>query len=127
MIKARQVLLGVVLVAAGSAGGSAVTASNTLPATTAGYGTSTVSGATATSIVFTLNGDGTQITDVALVFSGDLTSGKVAKAAFDSDSLTSCTIGSYTPGTPGSTAATCTGFTEATATVAAFHVAVTNS
>ncbi len=123
-ITVRQVLFGLLFVAAASAGGAAVTASNTLPSTTAGYGTSTVSGAVATSIVFTLNADGTQITQADLVFTGDLTSGRAVSAAFGSDSLTTCTIGSYDGS---STAVSCSGFTQATDTATAFHVAVTNT
>ena len=127
MIKARQILLGVVLVAAGSAAGSALTDATGLPATTtAGYGSSTISGATATSIVYTLSTDGTEITAATVLFTGNLTSGKVVKAAFGSDNLTSCTIGAYSDP---STTVTCDTFEHAvtTATATEFHVAVTNS
>jgi hypothetical protein len=124
MITARQFLVGLALVAVGSAGGSAITASNTLPNTTAGYGSSTISGATATSIVYTLSADGTEINVVTLLFTGNLTSGKVVKAGFGTDALSSCTIGAYSDP---NTTVTCSGFSQSTSTASAFNVAVTNS
>ena len=88
----------------------------------AGYGTSNITGATVTALHYTLDADGTHITDAALTFQGDQT-GNVVKAGFGTDALTTCTVGSY-DGT--STPATCSGFTQSTATSATFNVAVTN-
>jgi hypothetical protein len=114
------------LIAAGAVAvaiGSASTASNTIPDSVAGYGTSTITGATATALHYTLSADGTTITDAALTFSGDLT-GKNVEAGFGTDNLTTCTVGAFTPGSPGSTAVTCTGFTQDTAASATFNVTV---
>lgn len=116
----------VVLVALGALTvtvGSASTSSNTVPNTTAGYGSSTVSGATVTSIDYNLSADGTQITSADLVLVGDLT-GKTIAANFNGAALVTCTFGGYTPGAPGSSAATCSGFTQSTATATSFNVAV---
>jgi hypothetical protein len=124
MIAWKALALSFVMVAAGTTSSMALTNSNSVPATTVGYGTSTISGATATSIVYTLNGSGTQITGAALTFTGDITTGKVVKAGFGGDALTTCTIGSYADP---STAVACAGFTQASSTASAFNVAVTNS
>jgi hypothetical protein len=103
--------------------GSASTASNTVAASTAGYGTSTISGANATSLTYTLSADGTTITGADLVFTGDLT-GKVVKAGFGTADLTTCTVGTYaSPNTP----VTCAGFTQLTSAASVFNVAVTGS
>jgi hypothetical protein len=61
MRKSRVLLAGVAVAAAGAAT-SAFTASNTVPASTAGYASAAVSGATATKIAYVLDG-----TDKALV------------------------------------------------------------
>jgi hypothetical protein len=103
------------------AGGTAFTASNTVPASVAGYGTSTISGATATALSYTLSADGTTITGAALTFTGDQT-GRTVQAGFGTDALTDCTVGAYDGTT--STSVTCTGFTQATAASASFNVAV---
>lgn len=113
-----------------AASGSAFTASNTIPASVAGYGTSTISGATATSLKYTLNGDGSQITGAAMNFAGDLT-GKTVKAGFGTDTLTTCTLGVVGLDNPDTTAladaytpVTCSGYTQSTATSASFNVSV---
>ena len=121
--KTKRIIGAIVIIAAIAAGGAAFTASNTVPATVAGYGTSNISGATVTAMHYTLSADGTRITDASLTFDGDQT-GNVVKAGFGTDALTGCTVGSY-DGT--STPATCTGYTQSTATSATFNVAVTNS
>lgn len=124
--RTRRIVLGVALIAALVAGGAAFTATATLPNTTAGYGTSTITGATATDIKYNLSADGQQINSVDLTFSGDIHLDNVS-AGFDGNNLSSCTVGSYTAGSPGSTAVTCSGYTESTASSASFHVAVTNN
>jgi hypothetical protein len=111
------------VIAAIAAGGAAFTAGNTVPDTVAGYGTSNITGATVTALHYTLNADGTQITDAALTFQGDQTH-NVVKAGFGTDALTTCTVGSYDGA---STPATCSGFTQSTHDSATFNVAVTNS
>jgi hypothetical protein len=120
--RTKRIIGAIVVIAAIAAGGAAFTASNTVPDTVAGYGTSNITGATVTALHYTLNGDGTQITDASLTFHGDQT-GNVVKAGFGTDALTTCTVGSY-DGT--STPATCSGYTQSTATSATFNVAVTN-
>jgi hypothetical protein len=112
----------IAVIAALAAGGAAFTASNTLPASVAGYGSSTISGATATSLDYTLNGDGSQITAANLTFTGDLT-GRTVKAGFNSSSLTTCTVGTYDGTT--STPVTCSGYTQSTSGATTFNVAVT--
>jgi hypothetical protein len=104
------------------AAGTASTASNTVPASVAGYGTSTISGATATSLKYTLNADGTQITTADLVFTGNQT-GKTIKAGFGTDALSSCTVGVH-DATANTTPVSCGGFTQSTATSSSFNVAV---
>ena len=123
--KTKRIIGAFVVIAAIAAGGAAFTASNTVPATVAGYGTSNISGATVTAMHYTLNPDGTVITDASLTFQGDQT-GNVVKAGFGTDALTTCTVGSY-DSTGDATPATCTGYTQSTATSATFNVAVTNS
>jgi hypothetical protein len=120
-------LLGAVAVAGlVAATGSAFTAGNTIPASVAGYGTSTISGATATALSYTLNAEGTQITASALTFTGDQT-GRTIKAGFGADALTACTVGAFTAGAAGAagtTAVTCGTYTQSTATSASYNVAV---
>lgn len=112
----------IAVVAALAAGGAAFTASNTIPASVAGYGSSTISGATATALHYTLSADGTTITDASLTFTGDQT-GRTVKAGFGTDDLTTCTVGAFAAG---NTTVTCTGFTQDTASSSTFNVAVTN-
>ena len=85
--RTKRIIGAIVVIAAIAAGGAAFTAGNTVPDTVAGYGTSNITGATVTALHYTLNGDGTQITDASLTFQGDQT-GNVVKAGFGSDSLT---------------------------------------
>jgi hypothetical protein len=120
----RRMVAVLVVIGAIAAGGAAFTASNTVPPTTAGYGTSTITGATATDIAYTLNADGTQITDATITFTGDLSNDTV-KAGFETSNLTTCSAPVYN-GTTSSTS-TCSGYTESTAASASFNVAVTNN
>ncbi|HTU96710.1 MAG TPA: hypothetical protein VMF14_12775 [Solirubrobacteraceae bacterium] len=113
-----------VVIGAIAAGGAAFTASNTVPNTTAGYGTSTITGATATDIAYTLSPDGTSITGATITFTGDLSNDTV-KAGFETDNLTTCSAPVY-DGSASSTS-TCSGFTESTASSSTFNVAVTNN
>lgn len=120
----RRMVAVVAVVGALAAGGAAFTASNTVPNTTAGYGTSSITGATATDIAYTLNGDGTQITGATLTFTGDLSNDTV-KAGFETNNLTTCSAPVYDGST--SSTSTCSGYSESTATSSTFNVAVTNN
>jgi hypothetical protein len=102
--------------------GSAATASNTVPTTTGGYGTAAVSGATASSVSYTLSTDGATITGAAIVFAGNLT-GKTVTAGFNSSNLGSCTLGAHNSGTD-TTTATCSGFSQSTASATTLAIAV---
>jgi hypothetical protein len=114
----------VVLIGAIAAGGAAFTAGNTIPNTTAGYGTSTISGATADSLDYTYSADGTTITQEDLVLHGDLTA-DVVKAGFNGGALTACTV-SPTVNGGGNTPVTCA-ISQGTAGANAFNVLVSSN
>ncbi len=121
----RNSKLALALVAGGAAVALAApgfTASNTVPASTAGFGSSTVSGATATNIAYTLSTDGTQITQADLTFSGNLT-GYTVKAGFGTTASTTCTVGTHNA-TANTTPASCTGYTQSVSSASTFNVAV---
>ena len=122
--RTRRITLALVLVGALAAGGAAFTASNTVADSTAGYGTSHITGATATDIKYTLSADGTEINSALITFTGDLSNDTV-KAGFESNSLTTCSTPVY-DGSANSTT-TCSGYTESTASSSTFNVAVTNN
>ena len=109
------------LVAAG--GGSAFTNTNTVATSIAGYGTNTISGATATSVVYALSADSTQITGATIVFTGDV-SARLIKAGFGAAGANQeCTSKTYDGAT--STNVVCTFLTPAsTADAQQFNVAV---
>jgi hypothetical protein len=132
--KSKRLLVALALIAVLAAGGAAFTAANTVPNTTAGYGTSTITGATASKIVYTLSSDGTQITgakiDLHTATASDLTSGYTVQAGFNSSNLTTCSVNTSfgTNGTDGTnTEFTCSGYTQSTSGATSFNVAVTNS
>jgi hypothetical protein len=120
----RRMVAVLVVIGAIAAGGAAFTASNTVSASVAGYGTSNITGATATDVHYTLNADGTEINTVLITFTGDLTNDTV-QAGFETDNLTTCSAPVY-DGTTSSTS-TCSGYTESTASSSTFNVAVTNN
>lgn len=111
--------------AAIAVGGTAFTASQTVPDNTiAGYGTAdVVSPVATTSIVHTLSADGTKIASSALTFGEGLSATSVVKAQFGTADLVTCnpTVGGVY------TAYTClyTGVEPTTSTAALFNVAVT--
>ena len=114
--------------AAAITGVSAFTASNTVPTSTAGYGSAVVSGAVATKISYTTSADGATISGATITFQGDQT-GNVVNAGFNSAAQRDCTVGSFLPGllgAPGSTTATCSGFSQPTADATTFTVTVTS-
>lgn len=94
MSRKNKVFAGAVLVAAVVAGGSAYTASNTVPNATVGYGTNTVSGATVDSIAYNTNAAGDNVDSVALVLAGDTTTSAVS-LGFNGGSTTSCGTGTF--------------------------------
>ncbi len=124
-----RIAAAVAVVGAVAAGGAAFTAGETLPTNVAGYGTTQVTGGTVTDLNYTLSADGSYIDSAQMTFSGDVT-GDTVGIGFDgysSGDLQACVVGSYTTGTPGSTAVTCT-FTASTIQTALednVHVAVT--
>src|SRR4051812_8424892 len=118
--KSTKIVVAIAAIAAIVAGGAAFTASNTVPASIAGYATSSISGATATALTYTLSADGTQITGASLTFTGDQTGRRIA-AGFGTDDLNVCTVGAFAAG---KTSVTCTGFGQNTAASATFNVAV---
>jgi hypothetical protein len=123
--KTTKIAIAIATAAAIAAGGAALTDNNSLPASVAGYGTSSISGATATSLKYTLSADGTEINSAALVFDGDVED-KTIKAGFGTDNLTACTVGSYDSGQD-ETPVTCAGFTQDTHDSSTFNVAVTDT
>ncbi len=93
MRKSMKILGGLAVAGLVVAGGTASTASNTLGGNNvAGYGSSTVSGATTTGIEHTLGADGSKIESTLLTFSTDLTADHAVKAGFGSTALESCTV-----------------------------------
>jgi hypothetical protein len=112
----------VVLIGAIAAGGAAFTASNTIPDTVAGYGTSHITGAAAHTLNYVISSDGTTISQANLSFVGDLT-GYTVTAGFNADNLQNCTVGTYdgTAYTP----VTCSGFTQPTTSAISFNVLAT--
>jgi hypothetical protein len=123
--RTSKIVASIAVIGAVAAGGAAFTASNTIPSTVAGYGTSTISGATISSLSYTRSTDGATITAANLVIAGNMeTPLKTVQAAFNSDILSACVVGTYDGTT--STPVTCTGFSQAAGAATAFHVAVTD-
>jgi hypothetical protein len=119
--KPRSIIAGLVIVGALAAGGAAFTASNTIPNTTMGFGTSNITGATATSLTYTRTADGTAITAATLVFTGDISANTV-EAGFNTNALVTCAPGTFAAG---DTTVVCTmSSPEPTAGATTFNVAV---
>jgi hypothetical protein len=119
--KPRSILVALIVIGALVAGGAAFTASNTIPDTVMGFGTSNITGATATSLTYTRTADGSAITAATLVFTGDIHSNTV-QAGFNANALDTCAAGSFASG---STTVVCTLTTpEPTAGATTFNVAV---
>lgn len=83
---------GIAAVAVVGFAGTAMTAGNTIPASIAGYGDSTVSGATATGVEHTLSADGTTVDSTLVTFSTDLDATHQVKAAFGTAALENCVV-----------------------------------
>ncbi|HEX3615833.1 MAG TPA: hypothetical protein VHU61_04820 [Solirubrobacteraceae bacterium] len=92
--KPTRIVAAIAVIGAVAAGGAAFTDSNTVPDTTAGYGTATVSGGTVDSLSYTLSTDGTSLTQATVVFDGD-TTGDTASIAFNAPNtdLQTCDAG----------------------------------
>lgn len=107
-----------------AAGGSAFTAGNTVSGdNVAGYGSSTVTGATVEAVEHTLSADGSTIVSTALTFTTDLNAGHQVKAQFGTATLQSCTVTVNV--SPTKDTATCTYTTAPTTSTATdFKVAV---
>jgi hypothetical protein len=119
--KPLSILAGLAVVGALAAGGAAFTASNTIPDTVMGFGTSNITGAVATSLTYTRTADGSGITAATLVFTGDIST-RTVEAGFNSNALDTCAAGTFAAG---STTVVCTlGSTEPTDTATTFNVAV---
>src|SRR5579875_1086027 len=124
--KTTRIAAAVAVIGAVAAGGAAFTASNTVPNTTAGYGTSTITGGTVLSLNYTLSGDGTSITTATIVFQGNTTT-DTAAIAFDSGSQTTC--GAGTLDGAGNTTYTCnvSGAGVSTSATSASHITLVNN
>jgi hypothetical protein len=117
--KTKKIVLAVAVIGA-LAAGVAFTEANVVPDSVAGYDNTTITGATATAVNYTLSADGTDITDVVVTFSTDIT-GKHVRIGFNGGALGSdCTIA----GTVGSQTATCSGLTQDTVAATALSVTV---
>jgi hypothetical protein len=114
--KTKKIILAVAVIGVVAAGGVAFTAANTVADSVAGYGTSTVTGATASSVNHTLSADGLTIVSTVITFSTDQT-GNTVDAGFDAGNLQNCPVTTTT--------ATCTWSpAEDTEDATAFNVAV---
>ena len=120
----RRMVAVVVLIGAIAAGGAAFTASNTIPNTVAGYGTSNITGATADSLNYTYSADGTSITAEDIVLHGDFTA-DVVKAGFGTNSLTGCTVANAVDGS-GNTPVSCA-ISQTTSSAQTFNVLVSSN
>jgi hypothetical protein len=119
--KPLSIIAGLAVVGALAAGGAAFTASNTIPDTVMGFGTSNITGATATSLTYTRSADGSTITAATLVFTGDISANTV-QAGFNANALDTCATGVFATG---NTTVVCTMSTpEPTAGATTFNVAV---
>jgi hypothetical protein len=95
--RSKGLVVGLVVAGALAAGGAAFTASNTIPDTTMGFGTSNITGATATSLTYTRSADGSNITAATLVFTGDISANTV-EAGFNGNPLETCAPGVFAAG-----------------------------
>jgi len=119
-------IAGVALAAALAAGGSAFTASNTVPNKTLGYGSNTVSGATVSSLAYNLNAAGDNVNSVTLVLTGDTTASAVS-LGFNGGTAVSCGSGTF-DAVASKTTYTCNNgganYTQSTSTLTSTNVVV---
>ena len=96
MRKSTQFIGALALAGMAAAGGTAFTASNTQAATqVVGYGSTTISGATVSSMAYNLSAAGDNVDSVTLVLVGDTTSSNVS-IGFNGDPTTTCGEGTFT-------------------------------
>jgi uncharacterized protein YvpB len=94
-----RVALAATSIAALAAGGAAFTASNTQPANQiVGYGSTTVTGATVSSLAYVLSANGATVTSVTLVLAGDTTASNVS-IGFNGGAIATCGVGVFTTDT----------------------------
>jgi hypothetical protein len=117
-----KIVAAVAAVAALAAGGAALTAGNTVPTSTAGYGSASVSGANVESIHYDLDSVGEKIQRVDLVFTDDV-SHKNIEVGFGGHPLTTCQPKPFPGVKAGTTDVSCT-VDQGTAEPLQFHVAV---
>ena len=117
----RRIIAAVAVIALLAAGGAAFTASITgLDGNNAniGFGSETVTGANASAVNYALSSDGQFVDEVKVTLTGDFSSGYTFTGSVTDGGgnngaggtivkTGTCTAGSYTPGTPGSTDVTC--------------------
>jgi hypothetical protein len=108
--KTGRIVAAIAVIGAVAAGGAAFTDSNAMPTNSvAGFGTTSVSGGTVTSLQYALSGDGYYIDTATIVFQGDVSAdtasiGLSDGATVGSDgttdgTLVACGSGSYVSGT----------------------------
>lgn len=97
MSMTRKLLGAAALAGVLATGGSAFTASNSLPApdATRGYGSQTISGVSAESVVYNTNTAKDTITSVGLVLTGDTTAKTIQVAFNDAAPVTCSDSGSF--------------------------------
>lgn len=97
MIKIRTLIGAAAIAGAVAAGGSAFTASNSLPSddVTRGYGSQTISGVTAEEVTYNTDATKETITSVGLVLTGDTTSKTIQIAFNDANPETCSDVGTF--------------------------------
>jgi hypothetical protein len=113
--KTTRIVAAIAVIGAVAAGGAAFTDSNTQPTTSvAGYGTTSVTGGTVTSLTYALSSNGADINTATIVWSGD-TSLDTTVIGFNGGGTYSCGTGTFISG---STTFTCDLTTDSVTTAA---------
>jgi hypothetical protein len=95
MRKTTRIFGALMIAGIAAAGGAAFTNSNTQAATqVVGYGSTTISGATVSSMVYNLNAAGDNVNTMTLVLAGD-TTGSAVSIGFNGNATTSCGTGAF--------------------------------
>ena len=93
MRKSSKLIGALAIAGIAAAGGTAFTASNTQATSqVVGYGSTTISGATVSSMTYNLSSAGNNVNSVTLVLAGD-TTGSAVSIGFNGGALTSCGTG----------------------------------
>ena len=98
--KPTRVVAAIAVIGAVAAGGAAFTASNTVPASVAGYGVSTVTGGVVDSLTYGFSTDGSNVTSATVVFEGN-TSTDTAQIGFNGTTGTAVALETCNAGAPG--------------------------